>query len=838
MRLLLISVFVANVAFSADVGECIAKKLDLVPSSKNIKRWTKVFSKTKKMRRYGIDKLSKDEKKALKDYLISHASNSKNPVTEKMLLNITGCKTSIEDNNEEVNNSTKTEIGYVQNLKVRKNRMIQEYKLVNALVSSVNFESVDSGKWSSPSTWKNGKIPSDGARVWIHSGDKIVINKELDTHIHTIKLDGELSFNPHKNTRLYVDTVVTSSDSILRIGEPTHPIKPNKTAQIIISDYNEEGMVTDNPQSPDYDPLRIGQGILTNGLFFAHGAEKTPYVTIKGKGVAKGTQEITFDEVPEGWRVEDTVVILGTSPNGIEAEKRTITAIDEDTIYIDNPLKYDHFIPETNITDNRLHVHVANLSRNIIIKSDPDILAKYGDKNSPENVEHRGHVLFMHNNNVNLKYVSFVDLGRTNKKFPLNETKFESDSVDAKATYIGTNQAARYPVHFHRAGLDGKIGRIEGCVVDSSPGWGYVNHSSNVIMKENIAYGVYGASFITEAGDENGVFRANMAIATRGYGASSVKGWKSRSQYYGDGGFQGNGFWIIGSHVDFVDNIVNGSSNSAFAVKHNPIDSVTGVVYSEDNSEHPYTHVGFKSFSGNIAYGNSGGVFGILSGTRNKSTEYIDGLLAWNNSAIKGDGWISWWYPDNVVLDNIKLINDIHNPKDLGIGTQTKLRKTILKNIQIEGFNVGFRIPEYTGLNIVENAYLNNIVNMLYYAGTTNKGANTRIQGDIRYGKLPNDINQTDIKFGLKVRDVSWKNYQDRQYNRYNIIYAPNGQTPMKLYMTEEQSPNFVVKVGSQKGKTNAQLLQEGHNPVGGVLVPQNAIKIPNMTNVSGVPVE
>jgi len=75
-------------------------------------------------------------------------------------------------------------------------------------------------------------------------------------------------------------------------------------------------------------------------------------------------------------------------------------------------------------------------------------------------------------------------------------------------------------------------------------------------------------------------------------------------------------------------------------------------------------------------------------------------------------------------------------------------------------------------------------------------------------------------------------------HKRYNIIYAPNGQTPMKLYMTEEQSPDFVIKVGSQKGKTNEQLVQEGHKPVGGVLVPKNAVEMPNMTNVSGVSVE
>jgi hypothetical protein len=725
----------------------------------------------------------------------------------------------------------------IQNQDKRMARMIQENYLVSKLVSKITAESVDSGAWSDPKTWKGGVVPGDGARVLIHKNHRVVINKEINTHYRTIKVEGELAFNPHKNTRLYVDTMVTAPGSILRIGEPRHPIDEDKKAEIIISDYNEEGMITNNTKSPDYDPLRIGQGILTSGLFLAHGSYKTPYVTIQDRGVRKGSKIIRVDEEPEGWRVGDSVVILGTSPSGTQSEVRKIVSIDSDVIRLDKALNYDHLTPETTISDANMKVHIANLTRNIIIKTDPDVLAGKGDKNDPNNVEHRGHVLFMHNNNVNINYILFKDLGRTNKKYPLDETKFESDEKDAKAIKIGTNQAARYPVHFHRAGLDGKIGRVNGCVVYNSPGWGYVNHSSNVRMVENIAYHVYGASFITEAGDENGLFKGNMAIETRGFGKSSVKGWAKRFKV-DDGGFQGNGFWILGPYVDFVDNIVNGSSNSAFAFVHTTIDDVTGVIYSDDESEHSYNSVALKSFVGNVAYGNSGGVFGILNGTRSKTTEYISNLLAWNNAPMSNGELIAWWYPDNVTMENITLIGDIYNPKYIGIGTQAKLRKTVLKNLKIEGLEVGLRIPEYIGPNLVENAYLNNKINMYYRAGTTNKGANTKITGKIRYGKLPNLNKQVKIKFELKVRDVSWKNYWNRQFNKFNIIYAPEGETPMKLYMTKEQSPDFVVQIGDQKGKSNAQLIQEGHKPVGGVLLPENAKELEGMENVSGAPLK
>ena len=129
---------------------------------------------------------------------------------------------------------------------------------------------------------------------------------------------------------------------------------------------------------------------------------------------------------------------------------------------------------------------------------------------------------------------------------------------------------------------------------------------------------------------------------------------------------------------------------------------------------------------------------------------------------------------------------------------------------------------------------------MLYYAGTTNHEANTKIYGKIEYGELPIDVNQTKMKFELKVRDVSWKNYWARQFLQYNIIYAPRDEKPMQLYMTKEQSPDYVVEIGSSttKGKTNAQLVAEGHKPIGGRVLPENAVEMPGMINVSGVPID
>lgn len=67
------------VSFSYADGRSLAKQLGLDPSSKAIKQWERVFKKKRKMKRYGIDKLTLAEQKELEQYLINHAADSDQP---------------------------------------------------------------------------------------------------------------------------------------------------------------------------------------------------------------------------------------------------------------------------------------------------------------------------------------------------------------------------------------------------------------------------------------------------------------------------------------------------------------------------------------------------------------------------------------------------------------------------------------------------------------------------------------------------------------------------------------------------------------------------------------
>ena len=74
----IIALFFTVSMFAAD-GKSIANELGLSASSKASAQWKRVFKKTKKMKKYGIDKLSDGDKSLLKDYLMNHAADSDTP---------------------------------------------------------------------------------------------------------------------------------------------------------------------------------------------------------------------------------------------------------------------------------------------------------------------------------------------------------------------------------------------------------------------------------------------------------------------------------------------------------------------------------------------------------------------------------------------------------------------------------------------------------------------------------------------------------------------------------------------------------------------------------------
>ena len=128
-----------------------------------------------------------------------------------------------------------------------------------------------------------------------------------------------------------------------------------------------------------------------------------------------------------------------------------------------------------------------------------------------------GHVMFMNTHQVDMRYVRFYQLGRTNKRIQLDDWIFPNLIADEFEAGDQTNIRGRYSCHFHRGGVDPSAGppaHIEACVVEDDPGWAFVNHSSHVDFLDNVSYNVVGGAFQTESGDEIGSFVGNLAIRT------------------------------------------------------------------------------------------------------------------------------------------------------------------------------------------------------------------------------------------------------------------------------------------------------------------------------------
>jgi len=66
--------------------------------------------------------------------------------------------------------------------------------------SRPSVQTVQSGPWSSPSTWQGGVVPTSNHIVRILQAHTVTIQNE-SAAAYTVSVDGKLAFNPGVNTR-------------------------------------------------------------------------------------------------------------------------------------------------------------------------------------------------------------------------------------------------------------------------------------------------------------------------------------------------------------------------------------------------------------------------------------------------------------------------------------------------------------------------------------------------------------------------------------------------------------------------------------------------------------
>ncbi len=563
---------------------------------------------------------------------------------------------------------------------------------------------VKSGNWSDPTTWQNGVLPADGAQVVVPAGLTETVDGVVGAQLKWVHVYGALQFATTVNTALNVETLWTDDGAILNIGTASAPIASNVTAKVTFIDTG----ATDR----NWDPEWLSRGLLSMGFTTMYGSTVTPYEALSQPATA-GSTDLYTATIPTGWNVGDSLVLGGTTATGNQDEQFTIQSINGNDVKLSSPLVYNHLSPNASLS-----VYLTDTTRNIVFSS----------QNTA--VDRRGHVMFMDMPTVNVNYVAFDNLGRTDKSKPINDPVLDANHHLVPGT--GTNPRARYSVHFHLVGTNASngISTVTGCSVVGSPGWGYDNHGSNVDFEDNTAYNVYGTAFVTERGDEIGIFNGNLAI--RGTGNGTGLGNMNNRRGNLDFGHEGEGFWFQGTNITVTNNIAMGMPEAGYVyypLNGMQFDHQSEIVISGANLDPaaaavfpgattvPAWEVGVRLFSNNITYGSGTGFEAIYDHTKNQNV--FQNSTSWNTTNgfnfqysynTFGTGASN---PSNIDLKNDAFLGSLNSPVGNGIAGNDISSDMALDNVTIEGFGTGWSVVDH-GANSINGGLFENIVDFSF----------------------------------------------------------------------------------------------------------------------------
>ena len=416
-----------------------------------------------------------------------------------------------------------------------------------------------------------------------------------------------------------------------------------------------------------------------------------------------GDTSVRFAEIPEGWEVGDTIVIAGTQYDGFstnkqtgakthlgsEDEVRTISMIDGDTVYFEEPLAHDHDTPRAD-----LKTSVANYSRSVTIRS---------EDGADSEVYERGHVMMMHSDDVDIRYAAFEELGRTDK----SEEVLNAGDKDVFA--FDDNVKGRYGLHLHRTGTDNEEDPtiLTGNAVFGSPGWGIVHHDSNAMLHNNATFDTFGAGFVAESGNETGVWSENIAIYAEGRGWQNLKGGTELSGF--DTARTGDGFWFQGRMVASHDNVA-ASVNHGFAYFHRGGDGngkydaaqfefADALNYADDANA---ATTPITAFSGNETFASRQGMH-VVKASPNQGHDIhsvLEDFTAWNV-----DTGAHFQYTAHYVLKDFDVIGDGDGSFDKlsgGITFGKNVYDFSIVDAKIDGFHNGLELQKSFSKNLGE----------------------------------------------------------------------------------------------------------------------------------------
>lgn len=714
--------------------------------------------------------------------------------------------------------------------------------------ASPTITSVRNGLWSDAATWSGNRLPQANDKVSIAANTTVTYDVASSPVLDCVEISGILTFSPSINTRLTVGTMMVMPEGSLIVGNATSPIVAR--SEIIMAD---RPLQTGTVAAPGIDSRQYGNGLIGFGTITMHGRQKSPTFVRLAVEPQAGATSLRLVEPVNGWVAGDQLVLPDT--RRIDPEKQdTPYAIDEVTLQsvsadgkvltLTSPLQYTH--PGARNGDGVLEFlpHVNNVTRNVMVESQ-------------NLVGTRGHTLFTHRATVDIRYTAFRGLGRT-KLDTINDTTF---NASGQVNHIGTNQRARYPVHFHHllgpttTPANGYQYTFLGNAVDgvdpaqSHVKWGVAIHNSHYgLVQDNVVYKAKGAGFAFEDGSESfNLINHNSVVRVYGLGGRADKDADPTVA-----GLEGSGFWSRGPNNYMRDNVVSNVRtdsimNHAYIYSfvylgHQDIPQFKGA---DMHTSGQFRTVNMNAtpllqFQGNEAYGYMQSAMtiwwlGTVSATPNLGTpeSVVKDFRIWNASS----NGIYLYENNNLTIDGLV----VRGQGGLGIFQSDYFaHNLIIRNANIQGMEIGWGATTLSGGSTltIENSYLRNQTDIaipnLWISGGSSEGLLPRkiiirnVKFDTRwltwstsdpiairmdYGSNPvRNLMQTDEIYAYDYNQVAGDNFR-----LYYIEQAPTYVVPQTIY-----NPDGSVRLNGAPvaGLTNQQTWDQYGIAIGGAVSP------------------
>ena len=387
-----------------------------------------------------------------------------------------------------------------------------------------------------------------------------------DLRLRAVVVYGALEFTPTVDTKMIVGDLIVAPTGRLTVGTEDQPIASDKKAEIVLADYAFDR---------NTDPYQLRNAIIALGEVTMHGRPVTNPGIRLAQAPKAGDRSLLLKEAPEGWRLGDTVVLADTrqlpkqNRNFFsQTEYVTITAIDGLNVALDRALSFAHpgiLLPDIkgNLTVP-IQIEAINTTRNIVVRS-------------LQPVGMRGHTMFADRAKIDLRYASFVDLGRT-ASGEFNNTQCNHHG---ELMRFGSNQIGRYPIHTHfllgreNPSNQGYQFTMLGLNVEGSRRWAIAIHDSSFgLISKNVLHRISGDGLAFESGNES----YNDVIGNLFVGSSLnqvikpedllSRGGKTRSDVDGTTSFSGNNaIWDSPSNT-ITDNRMYGAWQIGYQLNH------------------------------------------------------------------------------------------------------------------------------------------------------------------------------------------------------------------------------------------------------------------------------